>query len=79
MRFEDKILRKLANEDKPQVVTACIALWQYKSSVRTFLPEMQISNDSGAGLSKKAKKTVALLTFVDASLHRRGATKKAKQ
>ena len=23
-RFEDKILRKLANEDKPQVVTACI-------------------------------------------------------
>ena len=23
-RFEDKILRKLANEDKPQVVTACV-------------------------------------------------------
>ena len=25
-RFEDKILRKLANEDKPQVVTACVRL-----------------------------------------------------
>ena len=25
-RFEDKILRKLANEDKPQVVTACAQL-----------------------------------------------------
>ena len=27
-RFEDKILRKLANEDKPQVVTACFWIFE---------------------------------------------------
>ena len=27
MRFEDKILRKFANEDKPQVVEACYVMY----------------------------------------------------
>ena len=39
-RFEDKILRKLANEDKPQVVTACLYIqddFLLESSVFVFV------------------------------------------
>ena len=35
-RFEDKILRKLANEDKPQVVTACPRLKNWSQFLQSF-------------------------------------------